>query len=104
MTDRDVNMEPIQAKRPRGRPIKGAALVDGIWQMPQESIEELAVRLGTHRRACRERYRMTRQVLKQAKPEMFPLKNGKKRNCKDTDGTLRQAELPVGKSLQESLI
>ena len=56
---------------PRGRPPLGAILVQGRWQLTEESLNRAAVRLETHRTQCRERYRRNRAALAQKRPDMF---------------------------------
>ena len=58
-------------EKPRGRPPKAAVLVDGKWTMTQEALTLAAERLESHRTACRERYRLTQQLLREQKPELF---------------------------------
>ena len=56
---------------PRGRPPIGAILVDGKWQMTEESLSRAAARLEKHRKDCRDRYRRNRAALVRQRPELF---------------------------------
>jgi len=56
---------------PRGRPPIGAILVEGRWQLTEESLERAAARMEKHRKDCRERYRRNRAVLVRQRPDLF---------------------------------
>ena len=56
---------------PRGRPPIGAILVEGRWQLTEQSLERAAARLEKHRRDCRDRYRIKRAALLRQRPELF---------------------------------
>ena len=56
---------------PRGRPPIGAILVDGQWELTEESLSRAAERLERHRRQCRERYRKNRAALARQRPDLF---------------------------------
>ena len=59
------------AKKPRGRPPTHAILVDGQWQLTEESFELAAHRLVRYRRRAQQRYRELRDVMRQQHPELF---------------------------------
>ena len=60
-----------ESKKPRGRPPIAAILVDGRWQLTEESLARAAARLEKHRRECRDRYRRNRAVLARQRPDLF---------------------------------
>ena len=49
----------------------GAILVEGRWQMTEESLARAAARLEKHRKDCRDRYRRNRAVLVRLRPDLF---------------------------------
>ena len=61
-------------KAPRGRPPTGAVLVDGRWELTEESLARVAARLEKHRTDCRERYRRNRAALVRQRPDLFRYK------------------------------
>ena len=61
-------------KRPRGRQPAGAVLVDGKWQMTELAVRLAAERLLRAREYARKRNRKTRELLRLARPELFPTK------------------------------
>ena len=61
-------------KRPRGRQPAGAVLVDGKWQMTELAVRLAAERLLRAREYARKRNRKTRELLRLARPELFPSK------------------------------
>ena len=60
-----------ESKKPRGRPPIAAILVDGRWQLTEESLARAAARLEKHRRECRDRYRRNRAALALQRPDLF---------------------------------
>ena len=86
-------------KAPRGRPPAGAILVDGQWELTDLAVEKAAQRLELHRANCRNRYRSTRDILRERRPDLFIKANGKRRR---TEGPLRSPELPFGESVPQS--
>ena len=78
-----------QQKAPRGRPPIGAILVDGKWELTEESIARAAERLEKHRTQCRERYRRNRAALLLKRPDLF-----KRRKAWITDMQSQLATLP----------
>ena len=58
-------------KKPRGRPPAGAVLVDGTWQLTEESQRIAAKRVLKAREKNREKYREMRQLLHHSHPELF---------------------------------
>ena len=61
----------MQPKAPRGRPPIGAILVEGRWELTEESLEKAVARLEKHRRDCRDRYRRNRASLARQRPDLF---------------------------------
>ena len=61
-------------RKPRGRPPIGAILMDGRWQLTDESLAKAAERLEKHRTDCRERYRRNRAALVRQRPDLFKYK------------------------------
>ena len=61
-------------KRPRGRQPAGAVLVDGKWQMTELAVRLAAERLLRAREYARIHNRKTRELLRLARPELFPTK------------------------------
>ena len=61
-------------KRPRGRQPAGAVLVDGKWQMTELAVRLAAERVLRAREYARKRNRKTRELLRLARPELFPTK------------------------------
>ena len=59
------------AKKPRGRPPTHAILVDGQWQLTQQSFELAAQRLVRYRRRAQQRYQEVRDTTRQQHPELF---------------------------------
>ena len=60
-----------KGKVPRGRKPAGAVLVDGKWQLTQESVTEAADRILKYREHNRKRYREMRELLRAEHPELF---------------------------------
>ena len=58
-------------KKPRGRPPAGAVLVDGTWQLTEESQRLAAERVLKAREKNRNKYREMRQLLHHSHPELF---------------------------------
>ena len=58
-------------KVPRGRRPVGAVLVDGKWQLTQESVRAAADRILKYREHNRKRYREMRELLRAEHPELF---------------------------------
>ena len=73
-------------KKPRGRPPAGAVLVDGTWQLTEESKRIAAERVIKAREQNREKYREMRQILRQSHPELFETQ--KDVQTKDRNGDL----------------
>ena len=80
-------------KKPRGRPPFGAVLVDGRWELTQESIAHAAKKLLQARQQQRERGALVRDLFRQQYPELFrqkkPLSPG---------GVKRPRHLPTARS------
>ena len=66
-------MAPLTDKEkvPRGRKPAGAVLVDGKWQLTQESVKAAADRMLKYREHSRKRYREMRELLRAEHPELF---------------------------------
>ena len=60
-----------KGKVPRGRRPVGAVLVDGKWQLTQESVRAAAERILKYREHNRKRYREMRELLRAEHPELF---------------------------------
>ena len=58
-------------KVPRGRKPAGGVLVDGRWQLTQESVRAAADRILKYRANSRKRYREMRELLRAEHPELF---------------------------------
>ena len=67
-------MKNQSPKRPRGRQPAGAVLVDGKWQMTELAVKLAAERLLRVRANARIYNRKTRELLRLARPELFPTK------------------------------
>ena len=67
-------MKNQSPKRPRGRQPIGAVLVDGKWQMTELAVRLAAERLLRVRENARIYNRKTRELLRLARPELFPTK------------------------------
>ena len=52
----------------------GAVLIEGKWQLTEESLQRAAERLTRHRTQCRERYRINRAALAMQRPDLFKYK------------------------------
>ena len=61
-------------KKPRGRQPVGAVLVDGKWQMTELAAQLAAERVLRAREYARRCHRKTRELLRIARPELFPSK------------------------------
>ena len=85
---------------PRGRPPYGATVVDGAWVLSDQALERAANRLETHREACRERYRRTRDALQVQRPDLFRMRNGKRRRV---NTTLRESQLPFCSNILQGI-
>ena len=73
-------------KKPRGRPTYGAVLVDGRWELTEESVAHAAKKLLQARQQQRERGALVRDLVRQQYPELFrqrkpPSPAGVKRPC-----------------------
>ena len=64
-------MKTQSPKRPRGRQPIGAILVDGKWVMTELAAQLATERLMKVRENARIRDRMTRELLRQARPDLF---------------------------------
>ena len=64
-------MKTQSPKRPRGRQPIGAILVDGKWVMTEAAAQLATERLMKVRENARMRDRMTRELLRQARPDLF---------------------------------
>ena len=58
-------------KRPQGRPPAGAVLVDGKWQLTEQSVQIAVERLLRHRERNRIKRDETRDMLRRERPELF---------------------------------
>ena len=64
-------MKTQSPKRPRGRQPIGAILVDGKWVMTEAAAQLATERLMKVRENARMRDRKTRELLRQARPDLF---------------------------------
>ena len=64
-------MKTQSPKRPRGRQPIGANLVDGKWVMTEAAAQLAIERVLKVRENARARNRMTRELLLQARPDLF---------------------------------
>ena len=64
-------MKTQSSKRPRGRQPIGATLVDGKWVMTEAAAQSAIERVLKVRENARARHRMTRELLLQARPDLF---------------------------------
>ena len=67
----EVKLEQPPKKRPRGRPPIGAVWENGEYRLTEEGLQNAVDRLEAHRKACRDRYRLTRGALKKQRPDLF---------------------------------
>ncbi len=58
-------------KKPRGRPPAGAVLVDGTWQLTEQSQQIAAKRVLRAREKNRAKYRELWELLHRSHPELF---------------------------------
>ena len=61
----------LTAKKERGRKPLGAVLVDGRWQLTEESLHMAAERMLKNREHNRKRYHEMRDLLRIEHPELF---------------------------------
>ena len=64
-------MKTQSPKRPRGRQPIGATLVDGKWVMTEAAAQSAIERVLKVRENARMRDRKTRELLRQARPDLF---------------------------------
>ena len=62
-------------KKPRGRPPAGAVLIDGSWQLTEQSQQIAAKRVLRARENNRAKYREMRELLRHSHPELFAAQN-----------------------------
>ena len=77
-------------KKPRGRKPLGAVLVDGRWQLTEESLQLAAERVLRYREHNRKRYHEMRDLLRKERPELF--------TREDPRQTLLTDEVPPARS------
>ena len=70
-------------KRPRGRPPAGAVLIDGSWQLTEQSQQIAAKRVLRARENNRARYREMRELLRHSHPELFVARGDLKQTPKE---------------------
>ena len=80
-----------EEKRPRGRKPMGAVLVDGRWQLTEESLHMAAERMLKNREHNRKRYHELRDLLRIEHPELFATR-GDPRQTLLTDDVPRSKE------------
>ena len=78
-------------KKPRGRKPLGAVLVDGRWQLTEESLQLAAERVLRYREHNRKRYHEIRDLLRKQHPELFTPRE-------DPRQTLLTDEVPPARS------
>ena len=78
-------------KRPRGRRPLGAVLVDGRWQLTEESLHMAAERMLKNRERNRKRYHELQDLLRIRHPELFA-KRGDPHQTLLTDNAPRSKE------------
>ena len=83
----------MASERPRGRPPKGAKLVEGVWTHTEESLNYAAIRLMKHRTQYRMRYRRNRAALLTLRPDLFK-KRKAWHSLPSTNMTLDDATVP----------
>ena len=91
-----IKMETIhsamtQPKR-RGRPPQTFEMINGQPYVTQETLEREIEMLEKHRTACRNRYRMKRDMLKTLRPDLFHNRNGSRTNQQ----VIRRFGIPIG--------
>ena len=75
-------------KRPRGRPPAGAVLIDGSWQLTEQSQQIAAKRVLRARENNRAKYREMRKLLRHSHPELFVARGDLKQTPKERNGDL----------------
>ena len=75
-------------KRPRGRPPAGAVLIDGSWQLTEQSQQIAAKRVLRARENNRAKYREMREPLRHSHPELFVARGDLKQTPKKRNGDL----------------
>ena len=75
-------------KRPRGRPPAGAVLIDGSWQLTEQSQQIAAKRVLRARENNRAKYREMRELLRNSHPELFVARGDLKQTPKERNGDL----------------
>ena len=75
-------------KRPRGRPPAGAVLIDGSWQLTEQSQQIAAKRVLRARENNRAKYREMRELLRHSHPELFVARGDLKQTPKERNGDL----------------
>ncbi len=75
-------------KKPRGRPPAGAVLIDGSWQLTEQSQQIAAKRVLRARENNRARYREMRELLRHSHPELFVARGDLKQTPKERNGDL----------------
>ena len=75
-------------KRPRGRPPAGAVLIDGSWQLTEQSQQIAAKRVLRARENNRAKYREMRELLRRSHPELFAARKDLTQTPKERNGDL----------------
>ena len=91
-------METILTTQPkrRGRPPQSVEMINGQQYITAETLEKEIDSLERHRKACRERYRTKRDMLRALRPDLFHNRNGSRTN--------RQAIRRYGIPLQSNVL
>ena len=76
----------------RGRPPQTFEMINGQPYVTQETLEREIEMLERHRTACRNRYRMKRDMLKRLRPDLFHNRNGSRTNQQ----VIRRFGIPIG--------
>ena len=75
-------------KKPRGRPPAGAVLIDGSWQLTEQSQQIAAKRVLRARENNRAKYREMRELLRHSHPELFVARGDLKQTPKERNGDM----------------
>ena len=80
-------------KKPRGRPPAGAVLIDGRWQLTEQSQQIAATRVLRARENNRARYREMRELLLHSHPELFVARGDPKQTTLAAPSNERNGDL-----------
>ena len=80
----------------RGRPSKAIEMVNGQPFITEDILERKVENLERHRKQCRERYRIERDLLKNLRPDLFDKRNG---NSRTNGQIVRRFGIPLSRPI-----